>query len=144
MSRPHRIIAQPPSPPRNKNPATTSTNPAKNKNRNFPVVCNFTTKLELVTKTPSMIVSCPRPLKMNLLETFCYFKTFGTVLTQNCRLAASQPLVRVQPLALRRGELRAAITRLISKCPRIGWKWQRGVKQIPSPFPCYPANCECL
>ena len=29
------------------------------------------------------------------------------------------------------------------KCPRCGWKWQRGVKQIPTPFPYCPANREC-
>ena len=43
-----------------------------------------------------------------------------------------------------RGELSAAIERLMSKCLRSGWKRQWGVKEIPSLFPCSPVVREWL
>ena len=42
-----------------------------------------------------------------------------------------------------RGELSAAIARLISKCRCSGWKWERGVNEMPSPFPWSPVIHEC-
>ena len=41
-----------------------------------------------------------------------------------------------------RGELPAAIAWLMSKCLSC-WKWQWGVKEMPSPFPCSPVIREC-
>ena len=32
---------------------------------------------------------------------------------------------------------------LMSKYLSSGWKWYRGLKEIVSPFPCCPMNCEC-
>ena len=40
-------------------------------------------------------------------------------------------------------ELSAVIARLMSKCLWSRWKLQKGVKEISSPFPCYPVNREC-
>ena len=45
--------------------------------------------------------------------------------------------------AMCRGGPTAVIARLICMCLWSGWKWQRGVKVITSPFPCCPVNCEC-
>ena len=42
-----------------------------------------------------------------------------------------------------RGELTALITQLMSKCRWGGWKWKRGVKEIPFPYPCCPVCREC-
>ena len=41
---------------------------------------------------------------------------------------------------MRRCELSAAITQLMSKCLWSGWKWQKGYKEIASPFPCCLVN----
>ena len=41
------------------------------------------------------------------------------------------------------GELSAVTPWLMSKFLWSRWKWQRGVKWIPSPFPCCPVNREC-
>ena len=47
-------------------------------------------------------------------------------------------------LATCRGQLSAAITRLMSKCLWSGWKWLTGVIETASHFPCCPVNRECL
>ena len=44
--------------------------------------------------------------------------------------------------AMRRCELSAAITQLMSKCLWSGWKWQKRYKEIVSPFTCCPVNRE--
>ena len=43
---------------------------------------------------------------------------------------------------MRRGELSAAITQIMSKCLWSGWKWQKGYKEIASPFNCCLVNHE--
>ena len=44
---------------------------------------------------------------------------------------------------MRRSELPAAVAPLMSKCPWGSWKWQWGVKEMPSSFPCKPVIPEC-
>ena len=44
---------------------------------------------------------------------------------------------------MRRSELPAAVAPLMSKCPWGSWKWQWGVKEMPSSFPCSPVIPEC-
>ena len=44
--------------------------------------------------------------------------------------------------AMRRCELSATITQLMSKCMWSGWKWKKGYKKKDSPFTCYPLNRE--
>ena len=50
--------------------------------------------------------------------------------TRIARVSGSRPVT-----ALCRGELSAAIIRLMSKCSCRGWKWKRGVRidLLPSP-----------
>ena len=55
---------------------------------------------------------------------------------RNRNLGNQRFSVRVQLLAMCIGELSAVIARLMSKRLWSGWKWQWGVKEMPSPFPC--------
>ena len=50
--------------------------------------------------------------------------------------------VRFRLPAMRRDELSAAITQLLSKCLWSGWKRQKGYEEIVSPFICCPVNRE--
>ena len=51
--------------------------------------------------------------------------------------------VGVRLLAMCRSGLSAVIARPTSNCLWGGWKWYRGVKQMPFLFPCYHVNRKC-
>ena len=57
-------------------------------------------------------------------------------------LATCVSQFRVRLPAMHRGELSAAITWVMSKGLGSKWKWYKGYKEMASPYPCFPANCE--
>ena len=50
--------------------------------------------------------------------------------------------VRFQLPLMCKGELSTAITQLMYRCLWSVWKWQKGNKEIASPFTCCPVNRE--
>ena len=91
---------------------------------------------------------------INILIRFNKTREIFPSVTRVTTAATSANLERVNPKervrfparfrlwTMRRGELSAAITQLMSKCLWSGWNWEKGYKETASHFTCCPVSRE--